>query len=524
MYSYIIKNVTILDGTGKERWKSDIGIDGERIKSIGDLGTTKAAEIIDASGLYVAPGMIDLLNHSDTHWTLFEEPSQESLLRQGITTIMGGACGSSLTPIVDSNTLRSIQKWVDISKITANWRSTAEFFTELSRHQLGVNFGTLLGHGTLRRDVMGDSVLEASEDELDRMKLLLKESLEAGAFGLSFGLAFSHGRPVSRYELVSLSTLVAAHNKLVAMHMRDEGRGLLASIAESIDIARSSGVNLEISHMKAIGTKAWQDIPKALDMIKTARQEGLAIHADVFPYLRTGSLLYMLVPEWVREGGKEIIMAKLHSPQERSQILDGLRALTLHYDKITIASTLRKSGLVGKTIFEAAQILGMSNEEAMLELLFINELAVTIFGETLSEENLTEMIKEPFILFSSDGIGKAKKADLGGNLIHPRSYGTVPKVLAYFVRDKNILSLEEAVKKMTSMPAEKLGLFDRGKIEKGYFADLMIFDPATIRDNATYADPYEYPGGIEWVFINGKPAVIKGSYRGALEGKILMKA
>lgn len=523
MYSYIIKNVTILDGTGRERWKADIGIEGERIKSVGAIETTKAREIIDASGFYASPGAIDLLNHSDTHWTLFEEPSQESLLKQGITTIIGGACGSSLAPIVDGNTLRSIQKWVDISRINANWRSTAEFFAELEKHKFGVNFGTLVGHGTLRRNVMGDSASEANEDEIDRMKLLLKESLIAGAFGLSFGLAFSHGRPASRHELVSLSSFVAASNKLVAMHLKDEGREFLSSVAEAVDVARSSGANLEISHIKAIGTKAWQDTPKALDMIKSAIKEGLSINADVFPYLRTGSLLYTLVPEWVREGGKEAIIAKLHSPQERVQILDGLRALTLHYDKITIASTLRKSGLIGKTLFEAAQILGMSNEEAMLEILFINDLAVTIFGETLNEENLVEMIKEPFTMFSSDGIGKSKRGELGSNLIHPRSYGTVPKVLSYFVRDKNVLSLEEAVKKMTSMPAEKLGLRERGKIEKGYFADLIIFDPVTIRDNATYADPYEYPGGIEWVFVNGEPAVIKGSYRGALQGKILRK-
>ena len=309
--------------------------------------------------------------------------------------------------------------------------------------------------------------------------------------------------------------------------MRDEGKNLLASIGEVIDITRTIGVSTEISHLKAIGRSAWERFPNALEILRSAKKEGLDINANVFPYERTGSLLFTLLPEWAKKGEREKILASFRNPQEREKILDGIRDLTLHFDRFTIASTLRKSGLIGKTLEEAAAILNMTPEETMVELLLINELTITIFGQTLQESNIETLLKEPFIHISSDGIGKSGDSSwysLKENLIHPRSFGTVPRVLGRYVREKKIISWEKAIEKMTGAVADKFHIKKRGKIMKGYSADLVIFDPDKIIDKATYENPYQYPYGIERVFINGVTVVQKGIYRGALEGKVLRRS
>jgi len=523
MNDILIKNGTVIDGKKTPMFKADISIKNGKIALIKAGLRSQAATVIDATGMYVAPGFIDITNHSDTHWTIFSVPSQESLLRQGITTILGGVCGSSLAPLVASEHIASIQKWTDTKSVNLNWLSLQEFFEELRRHSLGVNFATLVGHGTLRRDILGDSVRPPDRDELGRMKFLLAGALRDGARGISFGLAFSHGRPAGDEELTQLSQVAADAHSFVSLHLRDEGKDLLPSLTEAIRIVRSSGVSLEIAHFKALGREAWGDLPKALQLIRRAREEGLAIDIDVFPYTKTGSLLYALLPPWARDGGKKGILERLRDLQQRRLLLDHLERATLHYDHVTIASAAQEKSIVGKSITAIASRMNLTPTEALIEILISNELGVTIFGETIQESDMITLIKEPYAMISSDSYGLDETAALSGDIAHPRSFGATARFLGTYVREQGIVPWEEAVFKLSGAPAEKIGLTDRGRVESKAAADLVIFDPATIRDNATFENPFQYPSGIAWVLVNGEIAVEKGTYTGKKPGRILEK-
>ena len=524
--SYLIKGGTIIDGSGFPMTVGDVALSGESIKAVGPGNTASATRVIDATGKYIIPGIIDVTNHSDTHWSLFLSPSQESLLRQGITTIIGGACGSSLAPLANAEAIRAIQKWTDISKINVNWRTEEEFFKELERHAIGVNFGTLVGHGTLRRGIAGDRTDQLTLNELESMKLLLRRSLDEGALGLSIGLGTSHGSLASQTEIVGLSKVVAETEKILSIHLRNEGRHLLTSVVETVNLARSSGAHVHIAHLKGIGRKAWSDFRKALLIIHKARKdENLPITVDFFPYLRTGSLLYALLPDWMREGGKEKILKVLSDKDRRREVLDGLHALTLHYDNIVISEAHKDKHAVGKSIARIASESGLAPEETMVQLLIVNELGVSIFGRTLRGKNVVTLSKEDYSMFASDGVGESDfDTKKKGNLTHPRSYGAAPRFLNRLVKHGQVLGWEEAVRKMTSAPAELMGLGEtHGLIKKNYVADLVILDPEDLADTATYINPFQYPKGIEYVFVNGKLAIEKGVFTGALAGKILRK-
>ncbi|MDA1334619.1 MAG: amidohydrolase family protein [bacterium] len=521
-FSYILENGAVIDGSGFPMTKSDVGISGDVIKSVGSTRLGNAVRKIDIAGKIIIPGIIDITNHSDTHWTLFSQPEQQSLVSQGITTVLGGVCGSSLAPLVDQTAIRAIQKWTDISEININWRTQEEFFTELGKHNFGVNYGTLVGHGTLRRGIAGDAMRPLEKSELESMKLLLKRSLDEGALGLSFNLSSSHGGHAPQDEIIHLARVVGEAKKLIVIHLRNEGKRLLSSVVEAINIARSSGAAVQISHFKAIGRRAWHDFDKAITMIKRARnQEKLDISFDVFPYLRTGSLLYTFLPEWMLEGGKESILDLLKSQEKRKVVTESIKDLTLHYDNIVIASAHKDRSSVGKSIAAIADDSGLSTEEVLINILSVNGLGVTIFNKTLLSKHVMAAAKEPYSLFGSDGVGGNPDVRKG-NLTHPRSYGSTARYISRLVKKNNILSWEEAVKKMTSMPAERIGFAgSRGLVKEGYAADLVVIDPAELEDLATYSDPFVFSKGIDYVFVNGELEYEKGTATGVLAGKIL---
>ncbi|MEK7630931.1 MAG: D-aminoacylase [Patescibacteria group bacterium] len=521
-YSYIIRGGTIIDGSGFPMYRGDIGISGEIIKEVGAVGRGRATRVIDAAGKYIVPGFIDVTNHSDTHWTIFTYPAQENLLAQGITTVIGGACGSSLAPLVDQKAISSIQKWTDISNFNINWRSMEEFYGELDKHPMGVNMGSLVGYSTLRHNITDDDARELTRQELESMKLLLKRSLDEGAFGLSIGLAHIPNTLAIQEEIIELARIVADAGKVVSVHMRNEGRRILSSVAEVINLARSSGAQVHIAHFKAIGRKAWQDFPKVLAIIRKARKyENLPISADFFPYLRTGSLLSNLLPEWIMEGDQAKSMAMLSDQHKRESILETVRSLTLHYDNIVIAEAQKDKKIIGKSIAEISAQSGLSPEETLIQILIVNGLSVTIFSKTLKSRHLVTIAKESYSMFASDGVGDPKGRK---DLTHPRSYGAAPRYIDRLVRKSKIFSWEEAIKRMTAVPAAHLGIAgERGSIKKGALADIVVIDPDGIRDIATYSAPYQYPTGIEHVFINGRLAIEKGVPTGALAGKILRR-
>ncbi len=522
-YSIIIKNGLIFDGTAGSLKQADIGIEDEKIKKIGDLKKDQAPVIIDATNKCVSPGFIDLTTHSDTHWTLISQPTQESFIRQGITTILGGHGGSSLAPLVKAEDIETIQKWVDVSKINISWQSMAEFLSELERHQISLNFGTLIGYGTIRRGIMGNQNRAANAEEIAQMQLFIKKSLAEGAFGISMNLGAAHQKSAADEEIIAILKTVAETGALASHHLADEGKNILPAIARLIFLSRSSGSRTHIAHFKGVGKSAWEYFPQGLEMMEQAHKENLLLTCDFFPYTRTGSNLYSLLPEWARESGKKNILNLLKG-KERKDIIEYLEDLTLHYEKIVVASTLHDLDVKGKSILEISQSSGLSPEETVLNLLEVNKLQISIFNEAISEDNIELLAKKDYSVVSSDGVGYAGNFRSESDLPHPRSFGAFPRFFSRFVREKSALKIEDALYKMTALPAKILGIKNRGFLAEGVYADIVIFNPETMADKADYINPYQFPVGIEYVLINGAITLKENSFTGLGKGRVLRRS
>ena len=521
-YDILIKGGSVIDGTGRAMALADIGIADGKIAALGALSGRGAKTEIAAAGKYVTPGFIDITNHADTHLALFVYPGQESMLLQGITTILGGNCGSSLAPLFSPESITAISKWADVGEINIDWTGVGEFLSSVEKIRPGINFGTFAGYGTLRRAVSGDEARLLSLDERAQMNGFIRHAMHDGAFGLSLGLAYGHERISSTEELIDAAHATAASRGVLKMHLRSEGQEILGAVNEAVRIGRETGVPIIISHFKIIGRTAWHNSQKALDLLSYAKSTGVDISFDVSPYRTTGSPLYLLLPAWARVGGFKNMFRRIDNLQDRRKIIDGLRAATLHYENITIFSARQKS-TVGKTIAEIAETAGMGPEDALLETIRANEGLVAIIGRTVSSKNTDEAIKNADAIVASDGIGMSQDAQKTGNLAHPRSFGAFAHFWHRFVIDRPLLSPEDAIAKITSRPAQKIGIEGRGVIARGHHADIAIFDPRLFRDRATYKNPFRYPAGMDYVVVNGQIAVSQGQYTGARSGHILKK-
>lgn len=511
MYSLIIKNGKIFDGTGAEPFYSDIGIKSDKISYVGDLSGEQAGRIIDASGLAVAPGFIDLTSHSDVYGTLFYRPKQESMLKQGVTTILIGNCGESLAPIVKKESLEELERWTNLS-LNADWNSMGEYLDSLSKISLGVNVATLAGQETLRRNANLPKERE----------LLLERSLKEGAWGISGNFLFHGSDGELREETLSLLKIIKKHKGVFKIHLRDEGKNFLPAVAAIADIARSSKTKIIISHMKAIGREAWDDCKSALSIIERAKSEGAEIYCDVFPYLRTGSQLLALLPDWAREGSNEEILSRLKNEKSGNKIVSALQKITIHADRILIASAGEDKKIVGRTLETIAGELGTSAEEAIIEILKLNKLNAAIFGKTINPNNLISILKKDYVVVASDGAGYDLSFAAFGNLAHPRSFGAFPRFLSVFA-PKADLKMEEAIKKITSLPASILELSNRGVIKSGFTADIAIFDLGTFKDLSTYKKPFLYSEGMKFVVVSGDVALSGGAILDTAFGKVLRK-
>ena len=482
IYTILIKNGLVFDGTGKPPYQADVGILGKRIYDIGELGD-KGDVVIDATNQYVAPGFIDLTSHSDTYGTLFAVPLQESLLMQGVTTIVIGNCGYSLAPLASSAPLEDLGRWTTVSPFNIDWGSVEEFHQALKRLGVGVNVATLVGQETLKK----------SATTLEEQLLLLTQSLEKGAWGLSSNFSFTNLSSETKEATQELLKIIAQYKGLYKVHLGDEGQNLLPKLAEVLSLVRVTGVRTTISHFKAVGRKAWRDFKKALLMIERARQEGLDITFDIFPYLRTGSMLLSFLPSWAREGDNTAIMERLKSPETSQFILKDIERMTLHPDRILIASAKLQKIHAGKTLSRIAQDLSLSPEAAMLEILKTNDLAVTIFGKTLHGKNIIA------------GLSFLKSHDLA----HPRSFGTFARFLGVIAPRMN-MKPETAIYKITGAPAKALGFRDRGTIIENAIADVVVLNHKIFHDCATYRMPYQYAEGITFTILGGEIAVQNG--------------
>ena len=526
MFDVLIKNGTVIDGTKKKGFKADVALKKDKIKKIGDLSRAKAKIVINAKGQYVAPGFVDIHNHSDSYWTLFTVPGLESMLQQGVTTIIGGNCGSSLAPLTRGQLIVSIQKWTDISGINIDWLSMGEFLDVLEKRKIGTNFGTLIGHSNMRRGIIGEEFRKLKNSEMKMMERMLKDALTDGALGFSTGLAYSHAKVASAEEIIKLVKIVEKEGKIYTTHIRGEAEELVPAIEETLSIAKKSRVSTEISHLKAMGKKNWPNFPKALEMIEKAEKRGLNINFDVYPYTTTGSVLYILLPDWVAEGGKWMLIKRLKDPSIRAKVIKEMqKTKPYEYDKVKVAISPADRTFIGRKMTEIAQTQGVSIEEAVINMLIASEGRIITFFETLNEDNLKLALKHPLAFIASDGSGydtdyyRKKK-----ELVHPRCFGTFPRALGKYVREEKLMNWEQAIYKMTGGPAEKIGLKNRGVLKKGNFADITVFNPKTVIDRATFENPFQYPEGIECVIINGKIAVNKGKYTGEMAGRVLRKS
>lgn len=521
MFDILIKNGVVIDGTGKEKFEADVGINDNKIEVISDLGNEEGEKEIDARGQYVCPGFIDVNNHSDTYWRIFLNPNLESLVYQGITTIVGGNCGSSLAPLPNAATIASIRKWIDVKTININWLKLREFFEVLEKKPLSVNFATLVGHAVLRRGFLGDEVRNPDSKEMKSIKKMLKDALSEGALGMSTGLIYTHAKLASTEELVDLAKIVKKYNGVYATHIRGEEEEFIPAVEEALTIARKSGVKLHISHLKVMGEKNWPKMDEALKLIEKAQKEGIKVTFDVYPYTNTGSVLYVLLPDWVSEGGRAIMLKRLKDPSVKAKVIEEMKNSGFDYSKVEIAISPLNKTLARKKVTEIAQAQGKSIEETVIDILVASEGQVITSMEVLSEENVKKAIVNPLSLIASNGSGYDLKHAQTGERVHPRSFGAFPRVLSKYVLKEEVLSWEEAIKKMTSFPAQKFGIKKRGILKKGYFADITIFDKNSIEDLSTSQDPYKYSRGINYVIVNGKVALHQGKYTEALDGKII---
>lgn len=522
-FDLLIKNGIVVDGSGKKpAFKSDVGVIGDKIFRIGNLSRAKAKSEIDALGKIVSPGFIDVQNHSDNYGSLFLDKHLESLVQQGITTILIGQCGSSLAPLV-SGSLSSIQKWTAIEGINVNWKSQAEFFDSLSSRGCSINLATLVGHATLRRDFVGDAMRPLSSKEEKQVCSLLEKSIKEGAFGISIGLAYSHERLATEEEIHKLLKIVLANSGVASFHLRNEGREVISSMNEIFTFLRHNPVRSKISHLKALGENSVTTAEKLLWMLEVADRDGLPISFDVYPYMASAVVLYLLLPEWAAIGGKSELIKRIKNKSAREDIIKDMNESAYPYEKIHIATGSLGQGFVGKSIAQIAKDQGVSGPEAVLNMLLASRDQIIVFWHDLDEKVVETFIKHPLSMISTDGSGYSVK-DKGINQIpHPRSFGTTARILGHYVREKKILTLEEAINKMSGKPAEWIGIKDRGIISKNNYADLVIFDEHSIRDQSDYKNPFRYPEGIDYVIVNGKIVLEKGKCKPLLAGRIIKK-
>jgi N-acyl-D-amino-acid deacylase len=522
MYSLLIKNANVIDGTGQPGQVLDVAVQGDEIVNVAPKINSTAESVIDAKGKILCPGFVDLQNHSDSYWQIFDNPQLHSLISQGYTTILVGNCGASLAPLLTHEALYSLQKWHNLEGINVNWVSYSEFIEELSRKRFACNIASLVGYSTLRRAIVGDQIRSLSNRELDSLKNALRESLEAGAFGMSSGLSYAHEIIISELELFELAKIIKSFGGLFSIHLRSEGGEIIEALDEALDIAKNTGVNLKISHFKVKNEHNWEKFPEVLSLIDTAYMQGTQVHFDLYPYNVMWQPLYSYLPKWAIEGGRAIMLKHFADPVQKNKILMYLNNLGVKFSEVRVASTASKLSFTGKTIGQIAKNLECSSEQAVLHLIQNGGSEVLVFEKDMDMEQVEQLTLHPLSFISTDGAGFSNLPS-GGGLVHPRSFGSATKFLSD-IRKKSSLPLETAIKKLSGGPAKKMGLKKRGEIKIGNFADLVIFDAQKIADKATYENPYLLSEGINYVFVNGKAALAEGQLTGQLPGYALRKS
>jgi N-acyl-D-amino-acid deacylase len=528
-FDVIIRGGTVYDGTGAEPKHVDVAIRGDRIAEIGDVKTAKAKTVIDARGLAVAPGFINMLSWSNE--SLIQDGRSQSEIRQGVTTEIMGE-GESMGPVNDGVREHMLREQGDI-KYEIKWNTLAEYLRYLETRGVSCNVASFIGATTIRENVIGFEDKAPTPEQLEQMRALVRKEMEAGALGIGTSLIYPPAFYAKTDELIELCKVAAKYQGKYISHMRSEGNRLLEGLDELIRISREAGIPAEVYHIKAAGQQNWPKIDDSLSRIEAAQKEGMKITADMYTYTAGGTGLDASLPPWTEDGGYPALFKRLRDPATREKIKAQVKTPTDEWENMYLAAggpehillvgfkSENLKPLTGKTLAEIAKMRGKDPIDTAMDLIAEDESRIGTIYFMISEENIRKELSKPWISFGSDEASQAPEGVFLKSNPHPRAYGNFARVLGKYVRDEKVIPLTEAVRRLSALPATNLGLDHRGFIEKGMFADVVVFDPATISDRATFEKPHQYAIGVKHVFVNGAQVIKDGEHTGAKPGRAL---
>jgi N-acyl-D-amino-acid deacylase len=528
-FDIVITNGQIIDGTGSPWYSGDIGIREGRIAAIGNLTAVPRTRTIDAHGLVVAPGFIDMLGQSEL--TVLVDPRLPSKIYQGITTEITGE-GECIAPLNDA-ILRTEQGEFDQLHVQADWRTLRQYFARLEKQGIGINVADYVGATRVRRMVLGDDDVQPKPAQLEQMKEIIRQAMLDGAVGVSTSLEYPPAPYAKTEELIALAAEASRFGGIYATHMRSESTAILQSIDEVIRIAREAHIPVEIWHLKVAGKASWGHMPEVVAKIDSARAQGIDIAADTYAYTAWGNGLSAFIPPWAHDGGKAKLLERLKDPGPRERIRKDMLTPSDDWENewqqisgpesVLIASVLNPKllPLQGKTLAEVAKLWNEDPMDTLFDLLIQDDASTGIAAFGMSEPDVVLALQQPWVSFDNDSSGVSPEGILGQEHSHPRAYGTFPRILRKYVREEHKLTLEDAIRKFSSLPAQRLRLEGRGLLRTGMWADVVIFNPATVRDLATFDNPNQLSQGMDYVLVNGVPVIDGGKMTGAHPGKVL---
>jgi len=528
-FDLLIKGGTVYDGAGGEGRAADVTVRGDRITGIGDFHNASAKNVIDARGLAIAPGFINMLSWSNE--SLIQDGRSQSEIRQGVTTEIMGE-GESMGPVNDRVRQYMLKQQSDI-KYDIKWNTLAEYLQYLERRGVSCNVASFIGATTIRENVIGFEDKQPTTQQLDEMRELVRKEMEAGALGIGTSLIYPPAFYAKTEELIELCKVAARYQGKYISHIRSEGNQLLPALEELIRISREAGLPAEVYHIKAAGKKNWPLLDQMIARIEAARKEGLKITADMYAYTASGTGLDACLPPWTQDGGYTALFTRLRDKATREKIAAEVRTDSDAWeniylsvgspDKILLAGfkSEQLKPLTGKSLAEVAKARGKDPVETIMDLLVEDESRISAIYFEMAEENVRKEMTKPWISFGSDEASQAPEGVFLKSNPHPRAYGNFARVLGKYVREEKLISLSDAVRRLSGLPATNLGLDRRGFIKEGMFADLVVFDPATIADRATFVQPHQYAAGVKHVFVNGQQVLKDGEHTGATPGRAL---
>lgn len=524
----VIAGGTLYDGTGGAPRRADVGLRGDRIAAVGDLAATRAKRRIDARGLAVAPGFINMLSWSNE--SLLADGRSQSEIRQGVTTEIFGE-GWSMGPVDDVVRRQLVDDQVDI-RFDVTWTTLAEYLDLLERKGIAPNVASFVGATTVREHVIGMAERKASPEELERMRGLVRQAMRQGALGVGSSLIYAPATYADTDELIALAKVAAEYGGMYISHIRNEGDRLREAVGELVRISREAGLPAEIYHLKAAGEANWPKLDLVIQDVERARAEGLRITANMYTYTAGATGFNACLPGWAQDGGYDALFRRLQDPPTRERLLGEMRQAGGYENLCRLAGSPERilllsfksdalKPLAGKSLAEVARLRGTDPESTILDLMLEDRSRVGAAFFLMSEDNVRKQIRLPWVSFGCDEASQAPEGVFLKSLPHPRAYGSFARLLGRYVREEKLISLAEAVRRLSGLPATNLGLRDRGFVREGMFADLVVFDPATIADHATYESPRQYATGVRHVFVNGVAVLKDGEHTGATPGRAL---